>query len=308
MSGERWCVLLTREPRVDVRGVSKAIAKRLGLPLVDVTTPLRNALGEAWVGLDRDTATDIAAILTGAGQPAVPFAESRKIRLPPALRLVRAKVEPDDLVVWLPKQEPVAIPWASIDTVALGVVRLYEPKLDLDGSTEFKQLVAMDAPEAKTALRDRVAAKVLAHGASDAQLPPQTGAALLESPVGKLPLEYHADLVLRDPAFVVRITEHHFNFEDLVGASNSSLRNFHHLFGMIARSATHAELTPAAHRFLDWSTVESDLFATVREFEAHTHWLVQVRSVPQDRVADTAEPASDDAPAPDEPRNEVPTP
>lgn len=290
------CVLLTRSPRIDVRAVSRPLAKHFRRPLIDVTTHLRDALGVVYRNLPRDEAEAIAAILEEAGQPAIAVEQDDLLDIPQAMRVKRAAVFEDELVIWVPRtEEPVGVPWHKIAVLSLGIIRLYEPEMELGESENFKKLVDMEGiPEARDHLKAQVAEDVLAFGQSDAKLPPQTGEELLESKVGKLPLEYHLDLVLVDPLFVVRLTEHQFNFEDLEGACNSTLRNYHLLLTRIVDQATEALVTPATERFLEWGTVEADLFEEVREFEAFTRWLVQVK-LPE--VIAAAEAMGDDVAA-----------
>lgn len=272
-------VILTEHPRVSLRGVGKPIAKLLRRPLVDITTHLRDVVGVVYSDLEEAQAHQIAAILTEAGQPAVAVPAAERFELPRPMRVRTAAVEPEEFVVWLPKEEaPVAVGFESIVLVSVGVIRLYDPEIDIADSANFKDMVSglgATAPEVRDHLKAQVADELMRFGASDAVLPPQTGEALRESSVGKLPLEYHIDLVINDPLFVLRISEAHVSFEYLEGATNSTLTNFHMLFCQLADRVRDA-LTGAAYRFGDWSIVEADLFQSVRDFEHYNRWQLQV--------------------------------
>lgn len=295
-----FVLLLTKQPRVNVRAVSRALARLFRVPLSDVTTPLRKAWGVLFeTGLPEEQARAAAEIFREAGQPVAMLERDRLVPHQRPRRITWAEPTEDNLSIGaVYEKERHGIPWSQLFCLSVGLIHLDPPEVDVTGSDEFLQMMQLELPEERELMRERVARQLLDRGDEAGGVstrPTQLGESeeIDLSGLGSdaPPVDYHLDLLLADPWHSLRISCNDFCYASKSGDGHSALSNFRALIDSIIAAAPDCYLTEITRQFVRGEVPESNLFVDMDEFEAYTRWFCnrQLAGL-REPVAEPAEP------------------
>ncbi len=276
---DRYSILLTRDPRVDVPTVSRPLAKLFRCPLSDITTPLRKSWGILFDhGLNRETAEQVVEILDDSGQPAQ-IVETRQLmpRQRPR-RITWAQPTHNGLLVGaVYEKDRACLPWQTLLCLSVGLIREEAAAIDLTNTNEFQQMVKLEVPEERDLFRQQVARQVLNPVEEDSYVTTASTRASSEEEVAafqeQLPWVCHLDLVFPDPWTTLRITRTDFCYAAIEGTQHSARHNFEQLLGQLSSAAPDCCPTPITQQFLDGRVREKDLFDDIEQFEDYTRWV-----------------------------------